>query len=69
MEKRPHLDENCPGADYFKRRDTTYKSEMREVMTEVLGDIPKHMRMTVTNRTWLILLTFAVFISLAFKII
>ena len=44
---------SCPGVEYFERKDKEYKDEMREVFTEVIGDIPKSMKMAGDNRIWL----------------
>jgi len=54
MDKRPHLEPGrCPGADYFKRRDEEHKEELREIVTDALGDVPKYMKMAGDNRVWL----------------
>ena len=54
MEKRPHMDpDTCPGRAYFERKDKEYKDDMREVFTEIIGDIPKTLKMVGENRIWL----------------
>jgi len=54
---KPHLDEGCPGRDYFNRRDKELKPLIREAVTEAIGDVPKHMRMAAGNRMWLVWLS------------
>ena len=54
MDERPHLEPGqCPGADYFERRDKEHSDEIRRVITEVIGDVPKYMRIAGDNRLWL----------------
>ena len=52
-----HLDEKCPGRTYFERKEKTQKDDMREVFQEVVGDVPKYMRLAGENRIWLWVLT------------
>ena len=54
MEKRPHMDpETCPGQAYFERKDLEYREDIRAIFTEVIGDIPKTLKMVGENRIWL----------------
>lgn len=58
MPGRAHADpKTCPGAKYFEKKDESYKDEIRQVMTEVLGDVPKYMRKAGENRIWLWILS------------
>ena len=50
----PHLDTGCPGKEYFDRKEKSHKDDIREVLAEVIGDVPKHMKMAGENRMWLV---------------
>jgi len=53
-----HLDpETCPGAKYFRKKETVDREEMRSLFQEVVGDVPKYMKMAGRNRIWLFALT------------
>ena len=62
MEKRPHMDpETCPGQAYFERKDLEYREDIRAIFTEVIGDIPKTLKMVGENRVWLWVLSAGLF--------
>ena len=51
----PHLEPGkCPGQIYFERREKEQNKKIREIFTEVIGDVPKHMKMAGENRIWLV---------------
>ncbi len=54
---KPHLDKGCPGKEYFERKQAEEKEHMRDLFTEMLGDVPKHMKMVGENRMWLVWLS------------
>lgn len=64
----PHLDEGCPGKDYFEKRDTQLKPLIREAVSDALGDVPKHMRIAAGNRMWLVWLSAGVIVFGVFLI-
>lgn len=57
MDKRTHLDSSCPGKAYFSKKEKMDKDEIREIFQEVVGDVPRYMRMAGENRIWLFLLS------------
>ena len=64
MEKRPHMQPGkCPGRDFFERKESTQKEEMRELLVEVIGEVPKYMRIAGENRIWLWMLSALVVID------
>jgi hypothetical protein len=53
-----HLDpKTCPGRKYFEGKEARDEGALRDVLTEVLGDIPKRMKQASDNRIWLWLIT------------
>ncbi len=57
MNNQPHLDKGCPGKEYFQRKGEEEKEQIRDLFTEMLGDVPKHMKMAGENRIWLVWLS------------
>lgn len=55
----------CPGREYFERREKKGDEQLREVLTDVLGDLPKRMQMANDNRIWLWLLTLLALVDTA----
>ena len=53
----------CPGRDFFERKESTQKEEMRELLVEVIGEVPKYMRIAGENRIWLWMLSALVVID------
>lgn len=49
----PHLDKGCPGRDFFDRKDERDKEDIKKIFQEVVGDVPKYMKMAGENRIWL----------------
>ena len=60
----PHMEPGkCPGAEYFERKEKIQKAEMREILEEVIGEIPDYMRIAGNNRIWLWMLSALVVID------
>ena len=59
----PHLQEGCPGRQYFERRDKELKPIIKEAVAEALGDVPLHMRMAGENRMWLWVLSIGMILT------
>ena len=53
----PHLDEGCPGKEYFLKREKELKPAIKEAVTDALGDVPRYMKMAGGNRMWLVWLS------------
>lgn len=54
---KPHLDEGCPGKEYFDRKQIEDAKAFREMITEAMGDVPKYMKIAGENRMWLVWLS------------
>lgn len=54
MEKRPHMEPGaCPGQSFFERKEAEHYEQLRTIVTEAIGDVPKYMRIAGENRIWL----------------
>lgn len=54
----PHLEPGkCPGQKYFDKKDATQNDEIKKIVTDALGDVPKYMKMAGENRMWLVWLS------------
>ena len=70
MEKRTHLQPGkCPGHDYFQRKAEEDDERIRNILADVLGDVPKYMRMAGDNRIWLWALSAVVVVGVILIII
>ena len=57
--------DTCPGQEYFARKERDEDERLKRVLGDVLGDVPKYMRMAGDNRIWLWLLTFLALLDTA----
>ena len=60
---KDHLGPKCPGAAYFERKDKKDKEEMREIFREVVGDVPRYMKIAGENRVWLYVLSLGLLVT------
>ncbi len=58
----PHLDEGCPGKEYFERKQIEDARVFREIVSEAMGDVPRYMKMAGENRIWLVWLSAGVLV-------
>ena len=56
---------SCPGQLYFENKEKQEDERLKRVLGDVLGDVPKYMRMAGDNRIWLWLLTFLALLDTA----
>ena len=62
MNNEPHLDKGCPGKEYFERKEAEQNDTIRDILTDVLGDVPKHLKQAAGNRMWLVWLSAGVMV-------